>query len=139
MKVESTNISQFNTQSPQVTESSRGNKDSNELSKVQERSANIKIVQQEAQQAAQVEQAKQAERAQAKKIDLEEVAQKLQEFMGSINTSLQFSVDEEAGRDVIKVVDKESGDLVRQFPSEEVLDVIKSLSRATGTLLDEQV
>lgn len=70
-------------------------------------------------------------------VNMEEVAQKLQEFVGGLNVSLQFSVDEESGRDVIKVMDKESGEVVRQFPSEEVLEVIKSLGHATGILFNE--
>lgn len=72
-------------------------------------------------------------------VNMEEVAQKLQDFIDSLNTSLEFSVDQESGRDIIKVIDKESGNLIRQFPSEEVLDVIKSLSSATGMLFDEKV
>lgn len=72
-------------------------------------------------------------------VNMEEVAQKLQDFVDSLNTSLRFSVDKESGRDIIKVVDSASGDLIRQFPSEEVLDVIKSLSKATGILLSEKV
>ena len=138
MKVESTNISNFNKTGMTPTEVNVNelNKEQTAQSKVSEISAKIKIVEKSAEQATAENDAK---KETAERVNLEEVAQKLQEFMGSINTSLRFSVDEEAGRDVIKVIDKDSGDLVRQFPSEEVLDVIKSLSKATGSLLDEQV
>ena len=46
------------------------------------------------------------------------MAQQLQDFMGEMNRSLRFQVDEESGRDVIKVVDKNSGELIKQYPSE---------------------
>jgi len=67
---------------------------------------------------------------------LETMAQKLQDFVGSLNTGLEFSVHEDSGRDVIKVIDKSSGDTVRQYPSEEVLDLVASLSDAAGTFVN---
>ncbi|WP_199608985.1 flagellar protein FlaG [Flocculibacter collagenilyticus] len=70
---------------------------------------------------------------------LEVVAQQLQEFVGSLNKSLNFVVDEESGRDIIKVVDKNSGELIRQIPSEEVLRVVNNLSNATGKFLDTSI
>lgn len=69
---------------------------------------------------------------------LEAMAQKLQEFVGSLNRGLEFSVHEDSGRDVIKVIDKNSGDTVRQYPSEEVLDLVASLSDAAGNFVNIQ-
>jgi flagellar protein FlaG len=40
---------------------------------------------------------------------LETMAQRLQEFVGSLNRGLEFSVHEDSGRDVIKVIDKKLG------------------------------
>lgn len=42
---------------------------------------------------------------------------------------LEFSIDEDSGRNVVKVIDSDSGDIIRQFPSEEVLK-LSSLARA---------
>jgi flagellar protein FlaG len=67
---------------------------------------------------------------------LEQVAQKLQDFVGEMNKSLEFSVDKDSGRDVIKVIDKNSGDLIKQYPTEEVLDLVAKLSEATGNLIN---
>jgi len=67
---------------------------------------------------------------------LEAMAQKLQDFVGSLNRGLEFSVHEDSGRDVIKVIDKNSGDTVRQYPSEEELDLVASLSDAAGTFVN---
>jgi flagellar protein FlaG len=39
---------------------------------------------------------------------LEKVAQQLQDFVGEMNRGLEFSVDKDSGRDVIKVIDKTS-------------------------------
>jgi flagellar protein FlaG len=67
------------------------------------------------------------------------VAQKLQDFVGEMNKGLEFSVDKDSGRDVIKVIDKNSGDLIKQYPSEEVLDLVAKLSAATGNFVNTDV
>jgi len=70
---------------------------------------------------------------------LEKVAQQLQDFMGDMNRSLQFQVDEDSGRDVIKILDKTSGDVIKQYPSEEVLSLVSKLSESAGILIDQTV
>ena len=70
---------------------------------------------------------------------LEKMAQQLQEFMGEMNRSLQFQVDEDSGRDVIKVLDKDTGDIIKQYPSEEVLNLVSKLSETAGLLIDHTV
>ena len=70
---------------------------------------------------------------------LEEMAQQLQDFMGEMNRSLQFKVDEDSGRDVIKVLDKNSGEVIKQYPSEEVLSLVSKLSESAGILIDQTV
>jgi len=70
---------------------------------------------------------------------LEVVAQKLQDFVSEMNRGLEFIVDEDSGRDVIKVIDKNTGDLVKQFPSEEVLELVAHLSEATGNFIDSKI
>ena len=70
---------------------------------------------------------------------LEKMAQQLHDFMGEMNRSLQFQVDQDSGRDVIKVLDKNSGELIKQYPSEEVLSLVSKLSETAGILIDQTV
>ncbi len=70
---------------------------------------------------------------------LEKVAQQLQDFVGDLNRNIEFSVDEDSGRDVIKVIDKDSGDLLKQYPSEEVLTLVAKLSDMVGGFVDAKV
>jgi flagellar protein FlaG len=70
---------------------------------------------------------------------LEMVAQQLQEFVGEMSKSLEFIVDKDSGRDVIKIIDKTNGDVIKQYPSEEVLDLVSKLSEATGSLVNEKI
>ena len=69
---------------------------------------------------------------------LELMAEEMQTFIGSFNRSLQFKVDEDSGRNVVTVLDSDTGDVIRQIPSEELLDVINRLNEASGGLLDTQ-
>ena len=99
-----------------------------------QRQENLQQVREKAQRSQQQEESKQLEREQ-----LESMAQQLQDFMGGMNRSLQFKVDEDSGRDVIKVLDKHSGDLIKQYPSEEVLSLVSKLSKTAGILIDQKV
>lgn len=73
------------------------------------------------------------------KVQMEELAVKLQEFVGDLDKSLKFETHQESGRDVVKVLDGESGDLIKQFPSEELLGIITNLSKASGLLVNEKI
>lgn len=70
---------------------------------------------------------------------LEKLAQRLQDFVGDLNRGIEFSVDKDSGRDVIKVIDKNSGDILKQYPSEEVLTLISKLSEMIGGFVDTKV
>ena len=48
---------------------------------------------------------------------------------------LKFSVDEETGRKVIKVVDVKTGKLIRQIPPEDVLSFLRQLEDHKGLML----
>lgn len=72
-------------------------------------------------------------------VNLDELAQKLQDFADETNTSLEFLVDQDSGRNVIKVIDKTSGDIVKQYPTEEVLSIVAKLSEAPGAFINFEV
>ncbi|MCC5853793.1 MAG: flagellar protein FlaG [Alkalimonas sp.] len=60
--------------------------------------------------------------------------------------SLSFSIDDASGREVIKVVDFKTSELIRQIPSEELLKVAQDvkrlqqeMGRSIGLLVDSKV
>ena len=55
------------------------------------------------------------------------------------NVGLEFSMHEESGRTLIKVVEKDTGDLIKQIPPEEVLELIARMGDVLGILFDERV
>jgi len=63
----------------------------------------------------------------------------MQHKVDAISSDLQFSVDKETGKDIVKVTDRSSRQVVWQFPSEEALNVTKALDRyQKGLLLNRQ-
>ena len=71
--------------------------------------------------------------------DLASVMERMQEHVESYDRNLRFSLDEELGRTVIKVIDSETDELVRQIPQEEVLEVARALEKNGGFLPDAEV
>ena len=54
----------------------------------------------------------------------------------SLNNSIQLSLDERSERPVVRVVDSETGQLIRQIPTEEVLELRRALDRIAGLLIN---
>jgi flagellar protein FlaG len=60
----------------------------------------------------------------------------INEAAKSLNSSVQFSLDNRASRPIVRVVDTETGQLIRQIPSEEVLALREALDRIVGLLIN---
>jgi len=63
----------------------------------------------------------------------------IEQFLSSSRRNLEFSTDEESGKIVVKVIASETGELVRQLPSEEALRIARSLSDVNSILFDAKV
>ncbi|MBX9754437.1 MAG: flagellar protein FlaG [Pseudomonadaceae bacterium] len=68
------------------------------------------------------------------KAQVEDAVVTLQAFAQVVSRNLSFSVDDGSGQVVVKVVDSTSGDLIRQIPSEEALQLAEHLSDARNLL-----
>ena len=54
----------------------------------------------------------------------------LNSFVKNVQRGIQFSLNEETGRYIITVTDKDSGDVIRTFPSEDVLAMAAYLAES---------
>ena len=52
---------------------------------------------------------------------------------------LEFDVSEESSRIVTRVIDRESGEVIRQIPTEEVLAIAERLEEMQGRLISLEV
>lgn len=48
---------------------------------------------------------------------------------------IEFDIHDDSGRIVTRVIDRESGDVIRQIPTEEVLHMARMAARQQGRLL----
>ncbi len=69
------------------------------------------------------------------KAALEVAVKKLNELVAPALQTIMFSVDEETDRVVVKVVDIETQNVLRQIPNEEVLAFSKTLGRLQGLVI----
>ncbi|WP_420589828.1 flagellar protein FlaG [Bacterioplanoides sp.] len=66
---------------------------------------------------------------------LSEAVSKINQYVQNMERTLDFQVDEDSGRTVIKVFDSESEKLIRQIPSELALTLAQKLNDDEPTLL----
>jgi len=69
---------------------------------------------------------------------LEAIARQLQEFLQNSQRDIQFSVDADTKTRIITVRDSNTGDIIRQIPTEEALRIMKNLDATLGSLVDQQ-
>lgn len=56
----------------------------------------------------------------------------------SLTNTVQLVMDERSDHPVVKVVDSETGQLIRQIPNEEVLELRRALDRVSGLLINRK-
>jgi flagellar protein FlaG len=76
---------------------------------------------------------------QERKENLREAIEKLNNQAAKTARNLNFTIDEKLNRQIITVSNKETGEVVRQIPTEVVLRVAHSIEDIKGLLLDEQI
>jgi flagellar protein FlaG len=52
--------------------------------------------------------------------------------------NLRFSVDDDTGKTVVRVVDTATGEVIRQVPSDELLAISRSIDRLQGLLFRQE-
>jgi flagellar protein FlaG len=70
--------------------------------------------------------------------DVESTVSQISDFVQNFQRSLQFSVDEQSGRTVIKVVDSTTEQVIRQIPAEEILRMARHLDSGESLMLVER-
>lgn len=69
---------------------------------------------------------------------LDEALEKINRAMESQARGLEFSLDEESKRTIVKIVDQQTKEILRQMPSEEALAIARALDQLQGLLIQQQ-
>lgn len=77
--------------------------------------------------------------AQAEKPDLEKVAEQLNMRRQSIGRDLRFEVNLDSGRSVIQVLDRQTGEIIRQIPPEKITPYLQDNGAVSVRLYDDVV
>jgi flagellar protein FlaG len=84
--------------------------------------------------------------AEISRAELQQAVDVVNQAVALEQRSLSFSIDDVSGRSVIKVIDYETEELIKQIPSEELLKVAQDIKRlqeemgqSVGLLIDNKV
>lgn len=69
---------------------------------------------------------------------LPQAVKNINKMLQERSQDLEFSIDTENDRTIVKVIDQKSKEILRQIPSEEVLEISKSIDQALQGLLIRQ-
>jgi len=79
------------------------------------------------------------QQAQPKQEQLQRAMESMKQLVeAKAPNSLSFSVDDSSGKTVVKVSDAKTGEMIRQIPSEEMLELARSLDKLQGMLLRQE-
>mgnify|MGYP000145815909 CR=1 FL=1 len=81
---------------------------------------------------------KQSDPVEANRQQVEDAAKAVNEFIKPLNNSLQFNIDDDTGKTVVKVIDTATKEVIRQFPSEEMLSIAKAIDKMQGLLIHQK-
>ena len=80
----------------------------------------------------------QTQQAEATREALEDAVKQVNDFLKPINNSIQFNVDDDTGKTIVKVIDLTTKDVIRQFPSEEMLAIASAIDKMKGLLIQQK-
>lgn len=70
--------------------------------------------------------------------DVLKALDEVREAVKPVAQSLHFSLDQDTGRTVVKVMDTETNEMIRQIPSEDILKIAKAIDKLQGLLIKQQ-
>lgn len=100
------------------------------------RQAGVQIVLPEAEKPSEV--AKDQGQKSPEKLDVKQAVEKISEFVSSRQSELSFSIDDASGSQIVKIMDTQTKQVIRQFPSEEAVAIAQALDKLQGLLIKDK-
>ncbi|MEC5388130.1 flagellar protein FlaG [Uliginosibacterium sp. H3] len=69
---------------------------------------------------------------------LDKAVGEVKKALAPVARNLQFSIDDETGRSVVRVIDASTNEVIRQFPSEELLAITRSIDKLSGLFVKQK-
>lgn len=77
-------------------------------------------------------------KTQASGEEVQAAVKSINDFVKTVNNGIEFTVDNDTGRNIVKVIDNSTKQVIRQFPSEEALAIAKALDKVQGLLVQQK-
>ncbi|MGD9679259.1 MAG: flagellar protein FlaG [Vulcanibacillus sp.] len=71
--------------------------------------------------------------------DLSKTIKGLNEFLKPANTSLHFRLHEELDKYYVQLIDSETEEVIKEIPSEKMLDIYANMLSSIGILVDHEI
>jgi len=71
-------------------------------------------------------------------VELERAIRNINQTVQVQASNLEFEIDPDSQRTIVKIVDQQTKEVLRQVPSEEVLSIAKALDQAIGLLIRQK-
>ncbi|HZX28835.1 MAG TPA: flagellar protein FlaG [Telluria sp.] len=68
---------------------------------------------------------------------LDQAVANINKTLQDLSQDLEFSVDKDSNRTIVKVVDQKTKEVIRQIPSPEALEIAKALDTVRGLLIKQ--
>lgn len=68
---------------------------------------------------------------------VEAATMSVREFVEPINSNIEFSINDDTGQLVVKIIDRATREVIRQMPSEEMLSIAKALDSLKGLFVKQ--
>lgn len=69
---------------------------------------------------------------------MEQIATDLEKALQQFEGDYSVSVDKDTGKIIVRITDSATGEVMKQIPPQELLDVSKSVDRLVGMLIDNK-
>lgn len=69
---------------------------------------------------------------------MDEILEVANKIIFGNGTHFKFQVHEKTGATMVKMIDTETNEIIKEFPSEKVLNIITGLCELAGILIDEK-
>ncbi len=70
--------------------------------------------------------------------NVEKALESANDALKNSNNSLRFQIDKSVRQPIITVVDQDSGEVLRQYPTEEIVRITKNIDSLRGVLFDSK-
>ncbi|WP_265948206.1 flagellar protein FlaG [Dechloromonas sp. A34] len=80
----------------------------------------------------------QTQKTEANRQELEDAVKQVNDFLKPINNAIQFNLDDDTGKTIVKVIDVATKEVIRQFPSEDMLSIAKAIDKMKGLLVQQK-